>query len=109
MFSDWFPVYLKTPQHGHRRVHPLPCNEFVSLPSENTAVAVVSFGSFTKLLTRLRWRSPLAAVYVVWSVFVIYAYFIMFFLAYFRAASGVALPVVAISNAAFIELQNLPI
>ena len=33
----------------------------------------------------------------------------MFFLASFKAASGVASPFVAISNAAFIELQNLPI
>jgi hypothetical protein len=33
----------------------------------------------------------------------------MFFLAHFKAASGVALPLVAISSAAFIELQNLPI
>ena len=37
------------------------------------------------------------------------AYFFMFLLASFRTASGVALPMVAISNAAFIELQNLPI
>jgi hypothetical protein len=36
-------------------------------------------------------------------------YLFMFFLASFKATSGVALPLVAISNAAFIELQNLPI
>ena len=36
-------------------------------------------------------------------------YLFMFLLAYFKAASGVALPLVAISNTAFIELQNLPI
>jgi len=38
-----------------------------------------------------------------------HTYFFMLLLASFNAASGVALPVVAISNAAFIELQNLPI
>ena len=35
--------------------------------------------------------------------------FFMFFLADRKAASGVALPLVPISSAAFIELQNLPI
>jgi hypothetical protein len=39
----------------------------------------------------------------------VHTYSFMFFLAYFKAASGVALPLVAISNAAFITLQNLPI
>ena len=38
-----------------------------------------------------------------------HSYFSMFFLASFRVASGVASALVAISNAAFIELQNLPI
>ena len=36
-------------------------------------------------------------------------YFLMFFPALFKATSGLARPLVAISSAAFIELQNLPI
>ena len=39
----------------------------------------------------------------------VHIYFFKFFLADCKAASGVALPLVAISSAAFIELQNLPI
>ena len=37
------------------------------------------------------------------------SYFSMFFRASFKAASGVASPFVAVSNAAFKELQSLPI
>ena len=36
-------------------------------------------------------------------------YLFMLFRAFFKATSGLALPLVAIANAAFIELQNLPI
>ena len=38
-----------------------------------------------------------------------HSYFSRFFLASFKAASGVASPLVAVSNAAFNELQTLPI
>jgi len=104
---------------GLRLIHPQAAGigagakeHVVAVPCDGVMVRLVLVGCWFrifKLDRAIHKELPVHGIDSIGTVERIQGYLSMFFKASFRATSGVAAPFVAISKAAFIELQNLPI